>query len=305
MLFAGDEHPVGALGPYRADEALGDRRSSWVPGARLSSVAIPIEANTASNAAVNFASRSRIRWVNRHPASSSSPARLRASWVAHWPVGCGVIPSRCTRRVWCSMTNATYRRLSVSAQSTWKKSVARSVAAWARRKARQDPSCLDGGGMRWARRILRMVEAATRCPSRRSSPWILTTPHRRVLPRQAHDQRDELVRDRRAARRPGLAPLRRHQAPVPAQQRARRHDPPGAQRLGHDPGQRGEHGPVGPGHASVWGSSGAARPPRAAARVSPRPWTTRTGPAARARTARSPAAGKPARQTRVPIMSAS
>jgi hypothetical protein len=32
--------------------------------------------------------------------------------------------------------------------------------------------------MRWARRILRMVEAATRCPSRRSSPWILTTPHR-------------------------------------------------------------------------------------------------------------------------------
>ena len=46
------------------------------------------------------------------------------------------------------MTNATYRRLSVSAQSTWKKSVARSVAAWARRKTRQDPSCLDGGVMR-------------------------------------------------------------------------------------------------------------------------------------------------------------
>jgi len=32
--------------------------------------------------------------------------------------------------------------------------------------------------MRWARRIFRMVEAATRCPSRHSSPWILTTPHR-------------------------------------------------------------------------------------------------------------------------------
>jgi hypothetical protein len=44
------------------------------------------------------------------------------------------------------------------------------------------------------------------------------------------------------------------------------------------------------------------RPPRAAAQVSPHPWPTRTGPAARARTARSPAAGKPARQTRVLIM---
>jgi hypothetical protein len=88
------------------------------------------------------------------------------------------MPSTCTRRVWSSMTNATYRRLSVNAQSTWKKSAARSVAAWARRKTRQDRSCPDGGGMRWARRILRMVEAATRCPSRRSSPWILTTPHR-------------------------------------------------------------------------------------------------------------------------------
>lgn len=36
----------------------------------------------------------------------------------------------------------------------------------------------DGGGMRWAHKIFRIVEAATRCASRRSSPWILTTPHR-------------------------------------------------------------------------------------------------------------------------------
>ena len=66
----------------------------------------------------------------------------------------------------------------MTAQSTWKKSAARSVAAWARKNTRQDPSCPDGGGTRRARRILRMVEAATRYPSRRSSPWILTTPHR-------------------------------------------------------------------------------------------------------------------------------
>ena len=146
------------------------------------------------------------------------------------------------------MTNATYRRLSVNAQSTWKKSAARSVAAWARRKTRQDPSCPDGGGMRWARRIFRMVEAATRCPSRRSSPWILTTPHR-VFSRARRTISATSSSGRRAARRPGLAPLRHHQPPVPAQQRAGSHDPPGPQPFGHDPRQRGEHGPVGPGHA--------------------------------------------------------
>jgi hypothetical protein len=43
---------------------------------------------------------------------------LRASWVAQLVVGCAVIPSRCTRRVLISMTNAAYRRWSVSAQST-------------------------------------------------------------------------------------------------------------------------------------------------------------------------------------------
>ena len=42
----------------------------------------------------------------------------------------------------------------------------------------------------------------------------------------------------------------------------------------------------------VWGSPRVARPPRAAARVSPRLWTARTGPPARARTARSPAGGQ-------------
>jgi len=69
-----------------------------------------------------------------------------------------------------------------------------------------------------------------------------------VLPGQAHDQRDELVSQRRTARRPGLAPLGRHQPPVPAQQRARSHDPPGPEPLLHDPRQRGENGPISPGH---------------------------------------------------------
>src|SRR2546421_5885352 len=57
-----------------------------------------------------------------------------------------------------------------------------------------------------------------------------------VLPGQAHDQRDELVGDWRAARRPRLPPLGRRKALTPAQQRARSHDPPSTQRFRHDPG---------------------------------------------------------------------
>ena len=94
-----------------------------------------------------------------------------------------------------------------------------------------------------------MVEAAARCPSLRSSPWILTTPPPGVLPGQAQDQRHELVGDRWTARWSGLAPLCRHQPPVPTQQRAGSHDPTGPQRFRHDPRQRREDSPVGPGHA--------------------------------------------------------
>ena len=55
----------------------------------------------------------------------------------------------------------------------------------------------------------------------------------------------------------------------------------------------------------AWDWPGAAPRPRAAARVSPRPWTRTTAPAARARTPRSPVAGRPARRTRALIMSVS
>jgi hypothetical protein len=123
------------------------------------------------------------------------------------PGDAGQVHSSCL--VFDDVTN-TYSRLRVSAQSTWEKSAARSVQAWARRNTRQDPSWCDGGGMRWARRILRMVEAAARWPSRRSSPWILTTPHR-VFSRA---RREELVRYGRSALRPGLAPFSGHQTLV-------------------------------------------------------------------------------------------
>lgn len=50
---------------------------------------IPQVVNTASNAAVNLASRSRIRWVNPHPASARLAVSSRASCVAQAAVGSG------------------------------------------------------------------------------------------------------------------------------------------------------------------------------------------------------------------------
>jgi hypothetical protein len=93
--------------------------------------------------------------------------------------GPAVIPGMCAYRLWTSMTNRQYRRCSVTAQSTWKKSVARVVAAWVCRNCRQVVSvcrCGAGGSFR-ALRTLRIVEALTRWPSLSSSPWILWYPH--------------------------------------------------------------------------------------------------------------------------------
>ena len=56
-----------------------------------------------------------------------SPASLVLRWIR-------------AARVEKAMTNATYSRWNVIAQSTWKKSVASSVPAWARRKVSQDSS---------------------------------------------------------------------------------------------------------------------------------------------------------------------
>jgi hypothetical protein len=55
---------------------------------------MPAAVNTASNAVVNLASRSRIRYRNRCTRSSRSISRFRACWVAHAPVGWAVIPAR-------------------------------------------------------------------------------------------------------------------------------------------------------------------------------------------------------------------
>ena len=62
------------------------------------------------------------------------------------------------------MTNRQYRRCSVTAQSTWKKSVASIVDAWARRNCSQVVSVrrLGAGGIFRALRTRRMVDALTR-----------------------------------------------------------------------------------------------------------------------------------------------
>jgi hypothetical protein len=62
----------------------------------------------------------------------------------------------------------------VIGQSTWKKSTASMVEAWAHRNRRQDVSVdrSGAGGIRRRLRILRIVDAPTQCPSLSSSPWM-------------------------------------------------------------------------------------------------------------------------------------
>jgi hypothetical protein len=52
-----------------------------------------VAVKTASNAAVNLASWSRIRNRKREPASSRPMSRLRAWWVSQAPVGWAVTPA--------------------------------------------------------------------------------------------------------------------------------------------------------------------------------------------------------------------
>ena len=66
-------------------------------------------------------------------------------------------------------------------QSTWKKSVARTVAACACRNCRHVASVcrLGAGGIFSALRTRRIVDALTRWPSLSSSPWIRWYPQLR------------------------------------------------------------------------------------------------------------------------------
>ena len=100
---SGDQEMVEAFTAQGADEAFRDRVRSRCPtGVRMMRMSAP--AKTASKAAVNLLSRSRIRNRNRAARSPRSMSRLRACWVTQAPVGWAVIPAMCTRRLPCSIT---------------------------------------------------------------------------------------------------------------------------------------------------------------------------------------------------------
>jgi hypothetical protein len=124
--LAGDQHPVQALAPGAGNPPLRDRIRPGRSDMRLDNP--PTAVNTASKAAANLVSRSRIRNLKSSAWPSRVIRRLRACWVTHSPVGWAVIPARCTRRVPCSMKNSTCRRRR-NTVSTWKKSAARMVFA--------------------------------------------------------------------------------------------------------------------------------------------------------------------------------
>jgi hypothetical protein len=139
--LVGDQHPVQALAA-----ALAIHRSAiaFARGARTGVLMIRTDEELET-----------VRVIARFI------RRLRACWVTHSPVGFAVIPARCTRRVPCSMKNSTYRRRR-NTVSTWKKSVARIVFAWASRNARHDcPDRLGAGSMPASLRICQTVDGAS------------------------------------------------------------------------------------------------------------------------------------------------
>ena len=81
-----------------ADEAFGDGVGPRRPHRGLMT-RTSMAMKTASNAAVNLASRSRMRNRKRRPASSRSMSRLRACWVSQAPVGWAVTRG-CARGGW-------------------------------------------------------------------------------------------------------------------------------------------------------------------------------------------------------------
>jgi hypothetical protein len=92
-----------------------------------------------------------------------------------------------------------------------------------------------------------MVDA-TRCPSRRSSPWIPTTPHRWFsrASRRISAMSSSGIGGRPAGVAGAISLRPRGGASAAA---CRGHEPAGAQPFWHDPGERGEEGPVVPGQA--------------------------------------------------------
>ena len=123
---------------------------------------VPLPASTWSDTLVNLPSRSRITNLNRAARSPRSMSSLRACWAVHAPVGWAVTPRMCTRRVWISITNKTYRRLGKTV-STCRKSHDKIPAAWEARNWRHVGDARRGAGVSpAAARIRRIVPAPMR-----------------------------------------------------------------------------------------------------------------------------------------------
>jgi hypothetical protein len=125
-------------------------RGAWTA---VRKIMAPADWKTASNQAVKLEPRSRIRNRKSPDRWPGSRARLRACYTVHCPVGWGVTPPRCIRRVPCSMNTSTYSRFR-STVSTCRKSTARIPAARACRNCRHvGPDLRGAGSMPAARRI--------------------------------------------------------------------------------------------------------------------------------------------------------
>ena len=149
-------------------------RGAWTAVRRI---LVPVAWKTASNEAVKFDPRSRIRNRMSPNRSQRVRARLRACCTVHSPVGLAVTPPRCIRRLPCSMNTRTYSLLS-STVSTCRKSTARILVAWTCRNCRHvGPARCGAGSMPAARRISHTVDGATATPRLVSSPWIRQCPH--------------------------------------------------------------------------------------------------------------------------------
>jgi hypothetical protein len=169
-----DENPVGAFAAERGDPPLGDR----VHPRRLRSCKHHVNADRGEHR-VEGGGELDVAVTNQVRETTSRVLQIRgqiaSQLAAQAPVGWEVTPSKWTRRLPCSITKAAYRRFNVTV-STWEKSTASRPPAWARRNVRHASPRPEGPGTPRPRRIRRIVDAATRCPSRRSSPWTRTTP---------------------------------------------------------------------------------------------------------------------------------
>jgi hypothetical protein len=88
LALAEDEHPVGDLGPDRADEPFGVGIRRGHCGGILIGV-MPAQVRTVSNDVVYCPARSRIRTLNAVVRLARFMSRLPAAWVVPRPVGVG------------------------------------------------------------------------------------------------------------------------------------------------------------------------------------------------------------------------